>query len=333
MTDSASNDAIDQPYDVLIVGGGPIGLACGIQAKRRGLRYVIVEKGCLCNSMQNYPTHMRFFSTSELLEIGDVPFVSIQDKPSRLEALEYYRRVADQHELDVRLYERVEAVSGYAGEFTVRSSRAVYRAANVVIATGFFDIPRMMGVPGEDLDKVLHYYHEPHPFARQDVLVIGGANSAAIAALECYRHGARVTCAVRGPSIGDEVKYWIKPDIENRIAAGEVTGYFNTEVAEIRPRSVVLSMNGGEPFEIANDWVLALTGYMPDFAFLERLGLSFDDTPDRTPRYDEATCETNVPGVYLAGVVVGGMRTGIWFIENSRVHAERIMEHVRGTAR
>ena len=314
--------------DVIIIGAGPVGLACGVEAQRRGLDALIIEKGALCNSLIGYPTQMEFFSTPELLEIGGYPFSTDRYKPQREGALDYYRRVAVTEELAIHLYERVEDLKGLDGDFTVVTEDGTYRTRKVVLATGFFDIPNRMGVPGEDLDKVTHYFKEPYPYALQDVAVIGGANSAAKAALACYRNDADVTLIVREASIGDTVKYWIKPDLENRIKEGSIRAFFGTTVQAITEDALVLDTPDGIT-EIANDWVLAMTGYKPNYEFLQRFGLEFQDDAARTPIYDEGdTFESNNPGVYLAGTVAGGLNTSRWFIENGRFHAEQIMDHV-----
>jgi thioredoxin reductase (NADPH) len=287
-----------------------------------------VDKGCLVNSLYNYPANMVFFTTPELLEIGDIPFTTAHQKPTRSEALEYYRKVTEYYRLDIRQYENVELVSGSDGAFQIdtrdRTSAArEYRARKVVIATGFYDLPNMIGIPGEDLAKVHHYYGEPHPYFDADVVVIGAKNSAAIAALELWRHGARVTLVHRGPAIHEKVKYWIKPDIENRIRNGEITAYFNTTVKEITPTTVVLKSPERE-LTLKNDFVLALTGYHPDLDFLRQVGIEIGSPPDCRPKVDIETLETNVAGVYLAGVVVAGNRTGEIFIENGRFHGHQI---------
>jgi thioredoxin reductase (NADPH) len=314
-------------FDVLVVGAGPTGMACAIEAQRAGLRAVIIEKGCLVNSLFHYPANMTFFTTSELLEIGDIPFPSVNSKPTRMEALEYYRKVAMHYQLDVRQYERVEQITGQDGEFRIRSidQHGVdreYTARKLIIATGYYDLPNYMNVPGEDLPKVFHYYREPHPYYDNDVLIIGGKNSAAIAALDLWRHGARVTLVHRGPGMHRNVKYWILPDIENRIKNGEITAYFATTVKEIKERSVVLQTSDGER-AIANDFVFALTGYHPDFDFLRVLGVEFSGEQNR-PVCDPQTLESNVPGIYLAGVIVAGSRTSEIFIENGRFHGRQI---------
>src|SRR4051794_22615065 len=316
-------------HDVLVVGAGPVGLACGIEAKRAGLDALIVDKGSLVNSIVGYPARMEFFSTPDLIEIGGYPFPIQGYKPSREEAVEYYRGVAAQEKLDIHLYERVTGVHGDAGDFTVTTDKAKYGARNVVIAIGFFDQPNLLGVPGEDLPKVTHYYREPYPYVRQKVAVIGARNSAAKAALDCYRHGAEVTLIVRSAKISDKVKYWIKPDLENRIKEGSIRAHFNTVVEEVRESSIVLRGPGGTR-EIDNQWVIAMTGYHPDYEFLEAIGLRFADDAYRTPLFDATTFETTRPGVYLAGTVCGGYRTGRWFIENGRFHAQQIVKHITG---
>lgn len=314
-------------YDVIIIGAGPIGLACGIEAKKAGLEYLIIEKGCLVNSLYNYPLNMMFFSTSERLEIGEVPFISHQPKPNRFEALEYYRRVCSSWELNVRLYEKVEAVRKSADFFEIETIKGKYQARAVVLALGFYDLPFLLNVPGEDLPKVRHYYDEPHPYYMQRVVVVGAANSAVDVALETYRKGADVTMVIRESAIRDTVKYWVRPDIENRIKEGSIKAYFNSEVLRITPDAVMIRTPEGE-LTIENDFVMAMTGYQPPFEFMERCGVQFRDDEFHTPIYDEATMETNVPGIYLAGVVCGGLKTNKWFIENSRVHAEVIMKNL-----
>ena len=315
-------------FDVLVIGAGPTGLACAIDAQRAGFSVVLVDKGCLTNSLFHYPAHMTFFTTPELLEIGDMPFSSPNQKPNRNEALEYYRKVAEHYALDVRQYETVDGVTGSDGDFTVhttdRFERAIaHRARKLVIATGYYDLPNYLGIPGEDLSKVKHYYHEPHPYYGLDVVVIGGKNSAAIAALDLWRHGARVTLVHRGAEMHRHVKYWILPDINNRIKNGEVTAYFSSNVANITEDEVTLSTPNGEVTQ-PNHFVFALTGYHPDFGFIESLGIHLDDANARCPVCDPATLESNVPGIYLAGVVVAGERTNEIFIENGRFHGDLI---------
>jgi thioredoxin reductase (NADPH) len=316
-------------YSLLIVGGGPIGLACGLEAQKRGVDYLIVEKGCLVNSLYHYPAGMTFFSTSERLEIGGVPFVSNNVKPTRPEALEYYRRVALSHRLNQRLFEAVELVRPLNGKYLVTTSRRQYVAANLVIATGFYDIPNLLHIPGEPLPKVRHYYHEPHFYTCQKVVVVGAANSAVDAALETFRKGAEVTLVTQGSGISERVKYWVKPDMENRIREGSIKAYFHSRLSAIDERSVTIRTPEG-PLTIDNDYVLAMTGYQPNFAFLESMGITLTQDSLRIPTYNPETMETNLPGVYLAGVVCGGMNTHKWFIENSRVHAEVILGHITG---
>jgi thioredoxin reductase (NADPH) len=314
-------------FDVVVIGAGPTGLACAIDAKRAGFSVVNIDKGCLTNSLYNYPTNMTFFTTPELLEIGDIPFPSAHQKPNRMEALEYYRKVTEAYKLELRLFEMVDKATGHDGAFHVYTTDMVrktheYCARKLIVATGFYDLPNRMNIPGEDMEKVTHYYREPHPYFGRDVVVIGAKNSAAIAALELWRHGARVTLVHRGPGIHDNVKYWIKPDIENRIKAGEVKAYFNTTVKEITPEQIVLQTPQGE-VRMKNDFVLALTGYQPDFEFLKSLGVKITENDSR-PVTDAETLESNVPGVYLAGVIVAGMKTGEIFIENGRFHGRQI---------
>lgn len=318
-------------FDVLIIGGGPIGLACALEARKAGLTYIIIEKGCLVNSLYNYPLYMTFFSTSERLEIGNVPFVSINPKPTRPEALEYYRRVATSNGINIKLFEEVQQVTPNAGEYTITTSKGAYHARNVVIATGFYDIPNLMQIPGENLPKVTHYYKDPHFYATQDVVVIGAHNSAVDAALETYRKGARVTMVIRQSEIGSRVKYWVKPDIENRIKEGSIKAYFHSSLLAVREREVDISTPDGN-ITIPNDFVIAMTGYQPNFELLQKAGIELSDDGIKMPSYNPLTMETNMPHIYLAGVVCGGMNTHVWFIENSRDHAEKIMTHVKGNA-
>jgi thioredoxin reductase (NADPH) len=317
----------DDGFDLLVIGAGPTGLACAIEAEKAGMRAVLVDKGCICNSLFHYPAHMTFFTTSELLEIGGIPFPSPNAKPTRNEALEYYRLVAAFYKLDVRQYLLVERVTGAVGAFTVHledrfGRKSTLTARNLAVSTGYYDLPNYMGIPGEDLSKVQHYYNDPHPCYESDVVVIGGKNSAAIAALELWRHGARVTLVHRGPEIQPHVKYWIKPDIENRIKNGEIKAYFESRVVEITPDAVVVETPEGR-VTIKNDFVFAMTGYHPDFTFLEGLGVRFEG-PDRLPVCDTETLESNVAGIYLAGVIVAGSRTNEIFIENGRFHGRQI---------
>ncbi|ADV82112.1 YpdA family putative bacillithiol disulfide reductase [Terriglobus saanensis] len=315
-------------FDVLVIGAGPTGLACAIEAQRAGLRVVLVDKGCLCNSLFHYPAHMTFFTTPELLEIGNMPFSSPNQKPTRSEALEYYRKVAEHYALDVRQYHRVEGVTGGDGDFQVKTVDRFERvvemhAKKLVIATGYYDLPNYLSIEGEDLPKVQHYYNEPHPYFGMDVLVIGGKNSAAIAALDLWRHGAKVTLVHRAAEMHRHVKYWILPDINNRVKNGEVTAYFSSTVTKIDEDTVTLQTPEGEK-TIENQFVFALTGYHPDFTFIENLGVRLDAENARCPICDPETLESNVAGIYLAGVIVAGERTNEIFIENGRFHGAQI---------
>ena len=327
MNDQTIDTTQDSVFDLLVVGAGPTGLACAIEAQKAGFRVVLVDKGCVCNSLFHYPAHMTFFTTSERLEIGGIPFPSPNAKPTRGEALEYYRQVAAYYRLIVRQYHRVESVTGADGAFTVHTVDRFGRpgaieARKLAISTGYYDLPNWMDIPGETLSKVHHYYVDPHPYFEMNVVVIGGKNSAAIAALELWRSGARVTLVYRGPGITPNVKYWIKPDIENRIKDGEIKAYFSTEVVEITPDAVVADTPAGRE-TLPNDFVFAMTGYHPDFGFLERLGVRFEGQ-DRLPVCNPETLESNVPGIYLAGVIVAGARTSEIFIENGRFHGRQI---------
>jgi thioredoxin reductase (NADPH) len=308
---------------VIIIGSGPIGLAAAIELKRKGIESLIIERGCLVNSIYNYPVNMTFFSTSDRLEIGDIPFISHGPKPTRKEALEYYRRTAEHYELNIRLYEEVTAVNGRDGEFEVITSKSTYQAEKVVLATGFYGQENRMNVPGEDLPKVLHYYDEPHRYAWQDVLIVGGGNSAVDAALETYRCGANVSVLVKYSELKPSVKYWVKPDIENRIREGSITGYFNSKVLEIRENEVDIETPDGRK-TLKNDFVLAMTGYHPHFGLMEKLGIELTRDEKKMPVFNDNTLETNRKGLYVAGVVCGGMDTSRLFIENTRVHAEHI---------
>ncbi|WP_295122387.1 YpdA family putative bacillithiol disulfide reductase [uncultured Chitinophaga sp.] len=312
---------------LLIVGGGPIGLACALAAQKEGIDYVVIEKGCLVNSLYHYPLNMTFFSTSERLEIGGIPFVSINPKPTRPEAMEYYRRVATSKELNVNLFEEVQEVTPKTDHYIVSTSKATYEAQFVIIATGFYDIPNLLNVPGEELPKVTHYYREPHFYAMQHVLVVGANNSSVDAALETYRKGAHVTMVIREGEIGKRVKYWVKPDIENRISEGSITAYFHSSLTAIRETEVDITTPGGV-VTIPNDYVLAMTGYQPNFAFLEKCGVQLSADLKKYPTYSSETMETNLGNIYLAGVVCGGMDTHVWFIENSREHADRILANI-----
>jgi len=313
--------------DVLIIGGGPIGLACGIEAKKAGLTYVIVEKGCLVNSLYHYPQNMTFFSTSEKLEIGGVPFVSISPKPGRDEALEYYRRVALKFELNIRLFETVESVQKEQC-FEIQTSKTKYKAKNIIISSGFYDLPNTMDIPGEDLPKVSHYYQDPHFYAMQNVLVVGASNSSVDAALETYRKGAKVTMVIRDGEINQRVKYWVRPDVINRIKEGSIKAYFHASLTAIRHDEVDIQTEDGL-VTIPNDFVLALTGYKPNFKLLQNFGIKLSDDARMLPEHHPETMESNQKGIYLAGVVCGGMDTHLWFIENSRDHAPKIINDIK----
>lgn len=319
------NDA--PTLDVLIIGAGPIGLACGIACAENGLSYLIVDKGPLVNSLYNYPLNMTFFSTADKLEIGNVPFVSHNPKPTRSEALEYYRRVSMHWKLKLALYEAVDSVTPSSKIFSIKTSKSLYQAKNIIIATGFYDIPNLMHVPGEDLPKVHHYYKEPHIYYGQKIVVVGAANSAVDVAMETWRKGAEVTMVIRDEQIRESVKYWIRPDIENRISEGSIKVFYNASVAAIRENEIdILTANGIET--IPNDFVLAMTGYLPDFNFLASIGVAAGTDIYQTPMHDPETMMTNIEGIYLAGVICGGLKTNKWFIENSRHHADLIIGHI-----
>lgn len=316
-------------YDIIIVGGGPIGLACALEAKQANLNYLILEKGCLVNSLYNYPQNMTFFSSSDRLEIGDIPFVTISPKPRRAEALEYYRRIQQKFELDTHLFEEVLLIQkNDAQNFHVQTNKMSYNAKKVIIATGFYDMPILLNIPGEDLRKVRHYYEDPHYYSGQNVVVVGASNSSIDAALETFRKGAKVTLVVRGNEISPRVKYWVRPDIENRIAAGEIDVLYNSKLTQITPTTVSVQTPSGIT-ELKNDFVLALTGYRPNFDFLRKVGIYIPEENPCIPQHNPETMETNVSGMYLAGVVCGGLNTHLWFIENSRIHAKLIIDHIR----
>jgi thioredoxin reductase (NADPH) len=317
----------DSHYDLLILGAGPIGLACGIEAKKAGLNYLILEKGALCNSIYNYPVNMTFFSTSERLELAGIPFMSAGAKPTRTEALEYYRRIYFLFDLKVNLYEEVKTLKKEEGIFHIHTSKGAYTSNKIILATGFYDLPNLMNVPGEELPKVLHYYKEPWPFVGQKVLVVGGANSAVDAALECWRKGAQVSMALLGDEVDENVKYWVRPDVMNRIKEGSIRAIKNSKVVEILPTEVRLATPEGD-VRLPNDWVLALTGYRPNFSLLDQLGVTLSLDEKRQPCYDQTNQESNVPGVYLAGVVCGGLNTREFFIENSISHAGAIVQDI-----
>jgi thioredoxin reductase (NADPH) len=322
---------VTESFDALVVGAGPTGLACGIELQQRGLKTVLIEKGCVVNSIYHYPTNMSFFTTPELLEIGNIPMTSLNDKPNRTEALKYYRKVADHYGLNIHQYERVVRISGHDNAFEVAATdrlgvHHVYGARKIVLSTGYYDVPNLLNVPGEELDKVLHYYKEPHPYYNHDVAVIGAKNSAAIAALELNWTDARVTLIHRGPGISDSVKYWIKPNIENRIKSGEIAAHFHSKVVAITPDSIRVATPDGE-ISIANDFVFALVGYQPDLKFLNAAGISLEPETGR-PRTNPQTLESTRPGVYLAGVIVAGTHTNEIFIENGRFHGHLIANSI-----
>ena len=314
-------------YDLIIIGGGPIGICCALEAKKNDLKYLVIEKGCLVNSLYNYPINMTFFSTSQRLEIGNIPFVSINPKPTRPEALEYYRRVSLSNELNIQLQEEVRLIEKTETGFIVNTSKKQYTSTFVIIATGFYDIPVLMNIPGENLPKLTHYYKDPHFYAMQKVLIAGANNSAVDAALETYRKGAEVTMVIRGNSIGERVKYWVKPDIENRIKEGSIRAFFNSSIKSVDETTATISTPEGEVI-IENDYVIAMTGYQPDFTFLKSCGVKLNADNCMEPEYNPETQESNVKGLYLAGVVCGGLNTHVWFIENSREHAPRIINHI-----
>lgn len=304
-------------HRVIIIGAGPIGLACGIEAQKRNIDYLIIEKGCLVNSLFHYPTNMIFFSTSDRLEIGDVPFVSHGDKPTRRESLEYYRRVSDAWKLRINTYEKVETIEKSGDGFTVITKKEIYLANKIIIATGFYDYPNMLNILGEDKSKVKHYFDEAHPYAYLKLVVVGGGNSAVDVALETFRRGSEVTVVIRESALKESIKYWVRPDIENRIKEGSIKACFNSQLTEIRDDEVDIKTPDGK-FTIKNDFVFAMTGYHPDYTFLEKAGIKISEDEKQIPSFDENTFETNIPGMYLAGVVCGGMDTGRWFIENAR---------------
>jgi thioredoxin reductase (NADPH) len=314
--------------EIIIIGGGPIGLTCAIEAEKRGYSYRIIEKGALVNSIYHYPTNMTFFSTSERLEIGEVPFVSHGDKPTRREALEYYRRVKDAWNLNINLYEKVEQVEGEEGNFTVITDKKSYNCRYVIIATGFYDKPNLMNVPGEELPKVKHYFDEAHPYSWQKIIVVGGGNSAVDVALETFRRGAEVTMVLREEKLKESIKYWVKPDIENRIKEGSIKFFSNSTVQEIREKEVVIKTPGGV-ITLENDFLLAMTGYHTDFEFLKICGIAITETAGKIPLFNPETFETNKEGVYMAGVVLCGFDTAKWFIENSRYHAKNIFDNIQ----
>ena len=314
--------------DLIIIGAGPIGLACGIEAKKNNLDYKIIDKGMLVNSIYNYPVNTTFFSTSDKLEIGDIPFISHNVKPTRIEALEYYRRVCDSWDLDIDLYNEVLDITNKTSHFELNTQNGVISSKRVVICTGFYDIPYLLNIPGEELNKVLHYYNESHPYYKMNIAIVGAGNSAVDVALDTYRKGANsVTMIIREKEIGENIKYWVRPDIVNRIESGEIKAYYESEITEVKEKSIIIKSPSGIK-EIDNDFVLAMTGYQPNYDILQKLGVDINADEFKTPEYNEETMETNVSGVYLAGVICGGLKTNKWFIENSRDHSEKIIKHI-----
>ena len=314
--------------DLIIIGAGPIGLACGIEAKKNNLDYLIVDKGMLVNSIYNYPVNTTFFSTSDKLEIGEIPFISHNVKPTRTEALEYYRRVCDSWNLNLDLYNEVLEIEKKESLFILNTRNGVKKSKNIVICTGFYDIPYLLNIPGEELDKVLHYYNESHPYYKMDIAIVGAGNSAVDVALDTYRKGAKsVSMIIREKKIGGNIKYWVKPDIINRIESGEIKAFYESEILEIKENSILIKTPAGLE-EINNDFVLAMTGYLPNYEILKKLGVKINDDEFKTPLYNEETMETNINGVYLAGVICGGLKTNKWFIENSRDHSQKILSTI-----
>ena len=317
-------------YDIIIIGAGPIGIACGIESLKRNVSHLIVEKGCLVNSIFHYPTNMIFFSTSDRLEIGDIPFVSHGDKPTRRESLEYYRRVTESWKLNVKTYEEVKIIFRIDDGFKVVTSKGEYTAKKIIITTGFFDFPNLLNIPGEKMPKVKHYFDEAHPYAYLNVVVVGGGNSAVDVALETFRKKANVTMVIRENKLKDSIKYWVRPDIENRIKEGSIKAYFNSQVVNIKNDSVDIETPEGK-ISLQNDFVFAMTGYHPDYKFLKDSGIRISEDAMMIPEFNPETHESNVPGIYLAGVVCGGMETGKWFIENARFQAGKIFDNIAAT--
>ena len=314
--------------DLIIIGAGPIGLSCGIEAKKNNLEYLIIDKGMLVNSIFNYPTNTTFFSTSDKLEIGDIPFISHNVKPTRTEALEYYRRVSNSWELNLSLYNEVLKIKNENDYFSITTQNGKFESRNIVICTGFYDIPYLLNIPGENLDKVLHYYNESHPYYQMDIAIVGAGNSGVDVALDTYRKGAKsVTMVIRENEVGENIKYWVKPDIMNRINNKEIQAYFNSEITEIKEKSITVK-TPEKSIELKNDFVLAMTGYQPNYNLLENLNVEILDDEFKTPSCNEKTMKTNIEGVFLAGVICGGLKTNKWFIENSRDHAEKILSTI-----
>jgi len=320
---------LKKKYDIIIIGAGPIGICCAIQAKKEELSYLVIEKGALVNSLFHFPTNMTFFSTSNLLEIGGVPFIAHGDKPTRRESLEYFRRVVESWQLNINLYEKVnQVIKKNENDFRIETSKAKYSAKKLIVATGFYDTPNLLNIPGEKLPKVKHYYDEPHPYVGQKIVVIGAGNSSADVALETFLKGSQVTLVIRGNEFKESVKYWIRPNIINRIEEGSIKAYYKSVLTAIRETEVDIKTPQGKR-TIENDFVLAMTGYKPDYTFLKKIGIEIQDDELQLPFHDEKTLETNISGIYLAGVIIGGLRTGKWFIENTRDHAEKIISHIK----
>lgn len=314
--------------DLIIIGAGPIGLACGIEAAKNKLDYLIIDKGMLVNSIFNYPINTTFFSTSDKLEIGNIPFISHNVKPTRTEALEYYRRVCDSWKLDISLYNEVEEIIKKEKFFELKTQEGTLIAKKIIISTGFYDIPYMLNIPGEEKEKVLHYYNESHPYYKMDIAIVGAGNSAVDVALDTFRKGAKsVTMIIREKEIGKNIKYWVRPDIINRIENNEINVFYESKIVEIKEKSIIINNKKGDN-EISNDFVLAMTGYQPNYGILEKLGVDILNDEFKTPFYDEQTMETNVKGVFLAGVICGGLKTNKWFIENSREHSRKILSQI-----